>query len=304
MRVFFVQIKTKVVRKLLCSVVPRLCFVKCLGEMHSMWLCYHLFKKKRTWMYKDVMPNDEDECPSNVVINKSIFVFWRQGFDSAPEIVKKCVESVKKHLGGYSLVLLDETNLRDYVKLPEHIWKLKQKNLIGEPQFSDLVRTNLLIRYGGVWCDATCFWNDEIPLNIERSPFFVFKTVLLKENCSPIKCSNWFIKAEKNNPILRKVQNFLFEYYRHYSRPIHYFIYHIALSVIVDSDQECSELWKDIPYICNMNPHVFMYSFASKYEETTYRDILKTSFVHKLTYKTSDSVRFDSSNILNHFLMS
>lgn len=299
---FFVYMKTKVVRKFICSIVPRLCLVKQIGDVCSMWVCYSVFRKHRKWMYEESGTEYNVKISSGVVENKTIFVFWRQGFENAPDVVKKCILSLRKNLGEYALVLLDEKNLHEYVNLPEYIVNLKTRGLIGEPQYSDLIRTNLLIRYGGVWCDATCFWQEKIPSSVESSTMFVFKTVLLKENCSPIKCSNWFIKAERNNLILRRLQNFLFEYYKYYSQPIHYFIYHIALSMIVDCDENCRKIWDGIPYVCNMNPHVFMYSFALPFDDYRYQSILRTSFVHKLTYKISNSVRSDSSNILNHFL--
>ena len=59
---------------------------------------------------------------------------------------------------GKEFVVLDKTNISDYVRLPEYIEKKWKAGIIGNAQYSDLVRNELLIKYGGYWIDSTVFF--------------------------------------------------------------------------------------------------------------------------------------------------
>jgi mannosyltransferase OCH1-like enzyme len=48
---------------------------------------------------------------------KTIFILWFQGFDNAPIIVKKCVDSWKHYNPDWNIILLDHTNLCKYIDL-------------------------------------------------------------------------------------------------------------------------------------------------------------------------------------------
>ena len=53
---------------------------------------------------------------------------WWQGYDNAPEIVKYCVDNMKKlaHKNGFEFYCLDESTFDRYVQIPEYL-KLKIK---------------------------------------------------------------------------------------------------------------------------------------------------------------------------------
>ncbi len=242
----------------------------------------------------------------NVPQNKIIWVYWKQGMDNAPKMIKKCVNSVKDHCGNYEIIFLSEKNIREYVQLPSHIEKIYKAGKMKEAHHSDIIRLVLLIKYGGVWCDSTCYFSDEIPEYLRKSDFFMFSRDLLSGNVFPIICSNWFIMSKPNNKILSQTFNYLMEYYRHYNKPIDYFIFHHVLSIIVRKDAECRRIWDEKPYICNMNPHVLFFSFDRTYREDDYKHILSSCFVHKLTYKFDKGLleKKSEENVLSHFISS
>ena len=109
---------------------------------------------------------DKDYTVSKNYVNKypnRIWVFWNSGFEKAPEIVKKCVDSIKKHSSGRIVEMVDEKNLRQYVNIPEYILKKYKTGKISHQHFSDIVRSVLLRDYGGLWrfmdrCDDISFW--------------------------------------------------------------------------------------------------------------------------------------------------
>ena len=83
---------------------------------------------------------------------KQLFIFWDQGFENAPIVVKKCVLTWKKHNPTWNIILLDNSNLSQYIDL-----KLELPNNVSilKASLSDVIRICLLEKYGGLWVDAT-----------------------------------------------------------------------------------------------------------------------------------------------------
>lgn len=50
---------------------------------------------------------------------KTVWCLWFQGFENAPAIVSKCVQSVKEYLPDYEIIFLTERNLYEYATLPK-----------------------------------------------------------------------------------------------------------------------------------------------------------------------------------------
>ena len=48
--------------------------------------------------------------------SNKIWMCWWQGLDSAPEIVKACVESVRRNAGGREVIIITDKNVSNYVK--------------------------------------------------------------------------------------------------------------------------------------------------------------------------------------------
>lgn len=92
------------------------------------------------------------------VIPKTIWMFWAQGYENAPNIIKKCRESWVKYNPDWTINVLDMENLTNF--LPD-FWINFSKNIdflkSNLAALADLLRVNLLRQHGGVWVDATCF---------------------------------------------------------------------------------------------------------------------------------------------------
>jgi len=265
---------------------------------------YKIIKKHKEWAY--VSPDFEETINTSVRINNTIWVFWRQGVENAPDLVKKCIESQKKwaETWGYDYIVLSDNNLRQYIKLPEVIEEKHRKKIIGEANYSDILRSQLLIQYGGIWMDSTCFVTGELPSYIMNAPFFMFSTGnWWPWYLSPSKCSSWFIKSEKGNELLIKTRNFMFEHWCQRNTIMHYFVFHLALSMLTEEDKNCKTIWESMPFVNNLQPHLLLYSFHKPYNNETYGYILGQSFIHKCSYKyQKDLLNAAVKNNLQHFL--
>jgi hypothetical protein len=88
-------------------------------------------------------------------VPRRIWFMWLQGLDRAPDIVRKCWASWEKYNPNWELILLDESNLEQYVRVQEILGKNREH--MSRAALADVTRINLLANYGGVWVDATCF---------------------------------------------------------------------------------------------------------------------------------------------------
>lgn len=90
---------------------------------------------------------------SVTVLRRTIWTLWLQGLPGAPFLVQRCVNSWKKHNPGWELIELDENNLGDWIDVCAIVGRGRRD--VSRQALSDIVRINLLARYGGVWVDAT-----------------------------------------------------------------------------------------------------------------------------------------------------
>lgn len=286
---------------LIMKVVGRFRYLKEARNVRTMWLAYHFLKKYLK--FKDLDKYKAYGANENVKINQTIWIYWKQGFSNAPDLVKKCLTSIYKYKGNYEVIALDSENLSEYIELPDFIVEKHDKGIIGEAMFSDLLRISLIIQYGGIWCDATCFWSNAIPTVIQKASFFVFSESMMIGNITPIVGSSWFLKGKQDNLIMKKIRNCLFHYWNNNNNLPHYFIFHLLMSAIVREDEEAKKCWNNMPYICNMNPHVLQFHLPDKFNELFYEHYIRTSFIHKLTYKYDKKLLIiKPENVLQYFL--
>lgn len=265
------------------------------------WFCYYYFQRHLSWKDNAYPATPlKKNIPSNI-----IWMYWRQGEENAPLIVKKCIASIRERFTDHQVVVLNGETYSQYITMPDHIERLFKEGHIGEAQYSDLLRISLLYTYGGIWCDATCFATSAIPDIIKSSPLFFFQKTLLPEHLSPIVGSSWFIASYKNNVLLGKLRNLLFEYWRYNNKMKNYYQFHIAMGLLAHEDAECRQIVDNMPYFCNANPHVMLFSLYKKYTPELYHHTIYSCFIQKLTYKYDQRLTASKEeNILQHFLLS
>ena len=92
-----------------------------------------------------------------------IWICWFQGMDNAPDLVKKCYQSVVKNNPDKKVIVITEKNISDYVTFPEYIVTKWKQGVITHTHMTDLLRLELLITYGGLWLDATVLCTGTAP---------------------------------------------------------------------------------------------------------------------------------------------
>ena len=87
-------------------------------------------------------------------IERIVWMYWDQGFDRAPSLVKACYDSWVRQNPGWRVIFLDCATVNEYLSGDTGWLNLKGLCLAHK---SDLLRLYLLKEYGGAWVDATTF---------------------------------------------------------------------------------------------------------------------------------------------------
>ncbi len=109
-----------------------------------------------------------------------IWVCWWSGEDSAPDLVKQCIKSIRRNAGCHPVNLITEANYAEYLDIDSRIYEMFEAGYIGTAHFADYLRVCLVEQYGGIWLDATMFCSEELPQEYFELPFFTCKSEVKK----------------------------------------------------------------------------------------------------------------------------
>ena len=162
-------------------------------------------EKERLFAYLDALPDLQTalgrrSLPANPrrVANspppKTVWLYWHQGWDEAPRIVKACRRSWALSNPDWEVRALDHDGVRGM--FPDLLPGETASTLTG---FSDLVRLKLLSSFGGVWSDATVFCSQPISTAVtmltQSARFFAFSHPAAER-----LISTWFMAAHARAP--------------------------------------------------------------------------------------------------------
>jgi hypothetical protein len=269
-------------------------------------------------------------------IPRKIWLLWLQGQSNAPFIVRKCVESWENQNPDWEINFLDREKLNDYITVSLPKEKLAGLSLAKQ---SNLIRLQLLSKYGGVWADATTYcmrplddWIDDCT----ASGFFAFY-----RPSGDRLLANWFMASEPKCPLVARVEELYLSYFlnnqfprmdkkRRFLRKVlyvffnrniktthnwfspliikcfkiyPYFIFHYIFERVVSTDLESQTIWKRTKKIRARGPlTILRHGLFSTLHHDIKREIdEKRAPLYKLTWKY-DSGKYSPSTLLYYLL--
>lgn len=229
----------------------------------------NIAKKRAAWVSKHRGANST--CPPKV------YTYWAQGMNLAPAIVKACLRSADS-IYGKNLIVLDDTNWFHFVDIDSAILDKVYSN---KTAFSDLLRLELLSKYGGIWQDATCYCTGNVLREFDSiviSNFFAF----LKD--FPGGVSSWYWAAKPGCFTISLLREMMLAYWKEYEKLAHYFVMHQILKELYKLDATVKSEMQGIP-IFNWNPRKMKSVLLKSASSQSYTALSHASPVHKLTYK-------------------
>lgn len=227
-----------------------------------------------------------------------IWQYWEQGAENAPPLVKTCLDSVEKFSGGRERIIITPQNIENYTDIPGFIYDLKNKGIIKTAHFSDILRTNLLIKNGGTWVDATVLFTDEMPDYITNSDLFVFQNDP-KADLDGLNMASYFIHSKPNHKILKDTQEVLYEYWRDNRFLVNYFTFLHAFTMVTSADEENQKLWQKVPFFSFFPVQQMQNELLNTYSEKRFDELKKMSSIHKLTHKMKVLSKSKNINLTN-----
>lgn len=130
-------------------------------------------------------------------IPRIIWIYWEQGEDQAPYLVRRCIQSWRDHNPGWDVRVLDREGVAKYAE------SLEQVDALPVRFRSNLLRLQLLARHGGVWADATALCHRPLdgwlPLIAGQTGFFAFRGPYYDR-----WLDSWFIAAHPQNELINQ----------------------------------------------------------------------------------------------------
>jgi hypothetical protein len=254
--------------------------------------------------------------PTSVTFEKRIWFYWHQGLNNAPDLVQKCYRSWHVRNPRWEVTDLSFSNLF------QHLDHADFSILATRPQaFSDLVRINLLSRYGGVWVDASCFCIRPLDEWIHRyacGGFFAFR------NPGPDRLlSSWFLASYKDNYISSRWADGANRYWSGptaptrlvgsrlagwttvlrpdvwFSKPVKewlglypYFWFHYLFSYLCEQDERFKAEWNAVPVFAADVPHTALRKGLNKPIDSSFRQEIDqgSSPLYKLNWRLGEEV--------------
>ncbi|RWA68561.1 MAG: hypothetical protein EOQ28_24985 [Mesorhizobium sp.] len=185
---------------------------------------------------------------------KIIWILWLQGIEAAPPIVKACIASWQRVNPNWTIHVLAKENLADF--LPEvNDPSSTLSTSLSDATYSDIIRVELLSRYGGVWVDATCYclqpldkWLD----GVMSEGFFAF------ERPAPTRMlSSWFLAASQSSYIVHEWRRRVHQHWQERTDDPDYFWFHHLFGDAYQDNEKFRTSWDRVSKISANEPHMF-----------------------------------------------
>lgn len=225
-------------------------------------------------------------------IPRTVWLFWMQGWEQAPQVVKSCRDSWERENPTWRIVTLSGENFQTHAP-----WLAGESPDSGLAGFSDRLRIELLAEHGGVWADSTVFCvlplDDWLPSAVRNGFFFFSRPV------SGWPLASWFIAASPGNPIVVGWRARTRAYWSGRVAADNYFWFHRLFRDLVREDPAFSATWAHSGRISADGPHYFE-PYGRRYtarmsRRAAARIASRRDPVYKLNHRTVLDVAHDSS---------
>jgi len=224
------------------------------------WLTRHFQELLRA--YKE----NVNPVTQNQFAEYPVWVFWWQGREAMPEIIELCYKSKLRAAGTHSVILLTKDNIREYVEFPEYVWQQFEAKKLRIQHLADMIRVQLIAKYGGIWLDASIYCIDNIPEEIYSADVYSLKHEIDEQYVSLCRWTTFVIGGLKNNVLCSFLNEFFVEYCKTGKPFIDYYMFDCAIAVAYNNlpkvqdaidklqmsekscywlDEHLSEYWKD-----------------------------------------------------------
>ena len=120
------------------------------------------------------------------------------------KLIKKCIHSWHVRNPNWTIIILNKNNIHSYLPdFDESLWPNSGKI----QYYSDIIRCKILLKYGGIWSDASilCFNSYDWILDLQKKEKYEFIGYYINNDYSksPV-IENWFFAVVPNSYMMNK----------------------------------------------------------------------------------------------------
>lgn len=174
-----------------------------------------------------------------------VWICWWQGEAAMPELIRLCVESIRKNIPMEKAVLrlITFENCREYVTFTNPIIQKYNAGKISMTHLSDLLRAELLYRYGGMWIDATYYLTAKIPEQLlERNLYTLrFEKSKWSSDITEGRWSGNFWISDRGGKLMKFLMESLWYYWETEETLVDYYLIDDIIAVAVETFADIRE---------------------------------------------------------------
>lgn len=181
-----------------------------------------------------------------------VWICWWQGENEMPEVVRLCVASIKRYIPEDKAVVRFITfeNCMQYVTFTDTVIQKYQQGKISLTHLSDILRAELLYRYGGMWIDATYYVTSPINEEIFDKELYTLRFKKSKWS-SDITQGRWsgncWVMFPKQK-LMQILMESLWYYWETEEKLVDYYLIDYILAVAVESFPDIREQLEKCDY--------------------------------------------------------
>lgn len=262
------------------------------GKASIVRLDYNVFHERAYYEVKESIQPLLDRFPEySLDINEPVcgseimaWTCWWQGLEEAPEIVKACMESQRRNLPeGVKHIAITAENYQKYINLPAYIIKKVESGDIGLAHLADIIRVNLLYKYGGFWMDAEVLVLEPMPKEILEYPIYT-RNLPETQYYADAMWAIGFMYAKPGSRLFRFLAESFFYYFSVHDKLKYYFTLDYMIAVACHVFPEVGEQFKAVP--CN-NEKAFELEkhLMENFDERNYNSYIRGTYIQFLSHK-------------------
>lgn len=216
-----------------------------------------------------------------------------------PHLVKSCITQIRKMSNNHEVIIIDNDNIKNYVDLPEHIWRKYNEGKITTTHLTDFVRTAVLYKYGGLYLDITTY-----PIRPINEIFFSsdlytmhYDDELNYIHISKRRWSSYMLGCRKGNLLMKAALDVFEEYWKRYDILVDYLLIDHTFSLLYDEIPSIKNMVDSIPTnnakIWRMQHNLRNSCSAEEFEQLINDP---NQDIYKLSYKSTIGIPLRTTN--------
>lgn len=215
-----------------------------------------------------------------------IWICWWQGLEQAPDIVKECIDSIKRNAGDHRVIVLTEKNYQQYVDIPQWIQKKHKAGVISRTHYSDILRLILLATYGGMWLDSTFYCTAPVLDEYFKYPLWSIKRPdYFHASVAAGYFANYSLACDEDHRwIFKTILDFVLEFWKNNDIMTDYLFLDYLIVLAQKYDVRIKKVFEQI-ISNNPNCDELFKVLEKPYDQLHWKKIQENTYLFKLTWK-------------------